>query len=183
MEKIMKSRLADSYVSRLTFQDYTPGAKIEGVVQVSLKKHRALEGWFMEYLRLRQGKVEKTGLPFQVEQISFSYAEPSRINAFHIHPKRIQDELWCVVQGALKVWLVDLREDSSTLEYKQCVLLSGESPSLLHIPSGVAHGYQAGREGALLVYAMNSQFSMEDPNEGRLPWDLYGKDLWEEDHG
>jgi dTDP-4-dehydrorhamnose 3,5-epimerase len=54
---------------------------------------------------------------------------------------------------------------------------------MLHIPSGVAHGYQAGTEGALLVYAMNSQFSLQDSNEGRLPWDYFGSELWEEDRG
>ena len=54
---------------------------------------------------------------------------------------------------------------------------------MLHIPTGVAHGYKAGPDGALLAYAMNSQFNIDDPNEGRLPWDHFGAELWEEDRG
>jgi dTDP-4-dehydrorhamnose 3,5-epimerase len=54
---------------------------------------------------------------------------------------------------------------------------------MLLIPSGVAHGYMTGPQGALLVYAMNSQFNLCEPNEGRLPWDYFGRDLWDEDRG
>ena len=62
-------------------------------------------------------------------------------------------------------------------------MLSGEQPALLHIPAGVAHGYRAGSDGALLAYALNRQFDADDPNEGRLPWDHFGRELWEDDRG
>ncbi|WP_244403976.1 dTDP-4-dehydrorhamnose 3,5-epimerase family protein [Meiothermus ruber] len=153
------------------------------MVHQPLQKHRALEGAFMEYLRLKDGRVEGFPLPFEARQISLSWAVPGRINAFHLHPKRTQDELWCVVQGALLVWLVDVRADSPTKGTKRSFLLSGEAPSLLYIPSGVAHGYRAGHQGALLLYAMNDQFNPSDPNEGRLPWDFFGAELWAEDRG
>lgn len=100
----------------------------------------------MEYLRLKDGRVEGFPTPFEARQISLSWAVPGRINAFHLHPKRTQDELWCVVQGALLVWLVDVRADSPTKGTKRSFLLSGEAPSLLYIPSGVAHGYRAGHQ-------------------------------------
>ena len=76
-----------------------------------------------------------------------------------------------------------LWEESSTEGIKHRYVLNGEEPGLLLIPRGVAHGYKAGPEGALLVYAMNSQFNLRDPNEGRLPWDYFGRDLWEDDRG
>ena len=179
----MKIPLPPEIERRLEFQRYDAPPDIEGVFYLPLKKHRALEGWFMEHLRLTDGRVEALPVPFEVRQISFSRAEPGRINAFHIHPKEIQDELWCVVQGTLLVWLVDLRAGSPTQGVKRKYVLSGESPGLLYIPSGVAHGYKAGPEGALLVYAMNSQFNPRDPNEGRLPWDFFGLELWAEDRG
>jgi len=168
----------------LTFQQYKAQPNIDGVFYAPLQKHRALEGWFMECLRLSDGKIEEVvNTPFVLRQISFSYAIPGRINAFHIHTKEVQDELWCVVSGTLLVWLVDIREGSPTLGIRRRYILSGEEPGLLHIPSGVAHGYKAGHEGALLVYAMNNQFNPQDPNEGRLPWDFFGPELWEEDRG
>jgi dTDP-4-dehydrorhamnose 3,5-epimerase len=212
----MKIKLTPQAAADLTFQSYGPQPAIDGVWLQPLKKHAALEGWFMELFRVgstgfptratETGTVPRspagergqspcsspspspfsiTGLPtpFDLRQISFSMATPGRVNAFHIHPKVVQDELWCVVQGTMKVWLVDLRDGSPTKENRRCVVLSGEQPVILHIPSGVAHGYKAGPAGALLVYAMNSQFNLDDPNEGRLPWDNFGPELWEEDRG
>ncbi|KKL52203.1 hypothetical protein LCGC14_2287850 [marine sediment metagenome] len=172
-----------THAEAMTFQDYPPPDPIEGVFVAPLKKHRALEGSFMEYLRLAGGKVEGIEADFEVRQVSLSRAVPDRINAFHLHPKKVQDELWTVVDGAMMVWLVDVRDGSPTAGARRCVLLSGEEPAILHIPTGVAHGYKAGPEGALLVYTMNSQFDSADPNEGRLPWDHFGAELWETDRG
>jgi dTDP-4-dehydrorhamnose 3,5-epimerase len=78
---------------------------------------------------------------------------------------------------------VDLRQSSSTAGVKRKVILSGEQPMQLYIPSGVAHGYKAGLEGGMLLYAMDQQFNLADPNEGRLPWDFFGADLWSENRG
>lgn len=167
----------------LTFQSYEAQPTIEGVFYHKLTKHRAVEGAFMEYMRVTGGVIESLPVPFDVRQISFSTAVPFRVNAFHIHPKTVQDELWSVVQGSLMVWLVDCREGSPTKGGLRRYVLNGEEPALLYIPSGVAHGYKAGSEGALLVYAMNSQFNIKDPNEGRLPWDYFGVELWEDDRG
>jgi len=179
----MKTPPAPEHASSLSFQSYGPQPEIDGVFVHPLTKHRALEGWFMEHLRLRGGSVEGLPAPFEVRQVSLSRAAPHRVNAFHLHPKKVQDELWCVVAGELRVWLVDVRDGSPTLSARRSFLLSGEAPVLLHVPAGVAHGYKAGPEGALLVYAMNAQFDPDDPNEGRLPWDHFGKELWEADRG
>ena len=168
---------------QLTFQSYAPPPEIDGVYYQPLTKHRALEGSFMEHLRLTGGEIEGLPRPFTLRQLSVTHAEPGRLNAFHLHPKTAQDELWCVVQGTLLVWLVDVRADSPTRGHRRSALLSAEAPGLLHIPSGVAHGYRAGADGALLLYAMNAQFNLADPNEGRLPWDYFGAELWEENRG
>jgi dTDP-4-dehydrorhamnose 3,5-epimerase len=85
------------------------------------------------------------------------------------------------VHGELQVWLVDCRAGSGGT--RRQVLLSGEEPAVLVIPPGVAHGYRAGRRGALLLYAADRQFDPDQPNEGRLPWDYFGRELWEEDRG
>jgi dTDP-4-dehydrorhamnose 3,5-epimerase len=179
----MKIPIDPNAAQILTFQQYGPNPDIEGVFYRPLKKFRAVDGYFMEYLRITQGKIESLPMPFEIRQISFSSATPHRINAFHLHPKEIQDELWCVVEGTLMVWLADVRENSRTKGVKRRYVLTAEECALLYIPSGVAHGYKAGPQGAMLVYAMNSQFNAQDPNEGRLPWDHFGRELWEEERG
>lgn len=167
----------------VTYQSYQRAPQVAGAWTRPLRKHRAENGWFAELLRLSDGAVAGTPDPVVVRQLSASYAAPGRVNAFHIHPKRGQNELWTVLQGQLMVWLVDCRADSETRGVRQRVVLSGEEPVQLYIPAGVAHGYRAGEGGALLVYAMDQQFDLADPDEGRLPWDHFGPELWEEDRG
>ena len=179
----MKTRLSESCEQQLTFQRYDPQPEIEGVFYKPLNKHRDLEGFFMEHLRLTGGRIEGLDVAFDVRQVSVAGAGPGRINAFHEHPREIQDEIWSVVAGAMQVWLVDTRAESPTLDARRKVVLSAQAPGMLYIPSGVAHGYKAGPDGALLLYVMNNQFNLAEPNEGRLPWDFFGKELWEEDRG
>lgn len=167
----------------LMYQQYGPQPEIAGVWYQRLVKHRALEGDFMELLRCTDGVAEGLPVAFTPRQLSCSWATPGRINAFHLHAKVVQDEIWCVTAGMLLVWLVDVRAASATRGARRRLLLSAEEPGLLHIPAGVAHGYRAGPDGALLLYAMTQQFDPADPNEGRLPWDYWGAALWEENRG
>lgn len=178
--------LSESVERALSFQEYSPGPEIEGVRRIALRKHRSENGWFLELARLADGLWGTGGdaaAGFRLRQLSASYAQPGRINAFHIHPRAPQNEMWTVLQGLLLVWLVDCRAGSPTEGVRQRVVLSGEEPATLRIPAGVAHGYRAGAEGALLVYGMDQQFDAAHPNEGRLPWDHFGADLWAEDRG
>jgi dTDP-4-dehydrorhamnose 3,5-epimerase len=178
-----KIKLETQYAQALKFEVYPAALQIEGVWFHALKKNRSENGAFMEYLRLGEEGVE--GLPGQLtpRQISVSWATPGRVNAFHIHVKEEQNEIWCVISGQLMIWLVDCREGSPTLGVKRKLVLSGEQPMMVYIPSGVAHGYQASDQGATLLYSMDAQFNLVDPNEGRLPWNFFGDDLWAEDMG
>ena len=179
----LKIKLAPEYAEALGFEAYPAQPQIEGVWFHALKKNRSENGAFMEYLRLNEQGVQGLPGPLVPRQISVSWAAPGRINAFHIHVKDEQNEIWCVLSGQLVIWLVDCRAGSPTLGVKRKLVFSGEQPMLVHIPSGVAHGYQAGEHGATLLYTMDAQFNIEDPNEGRLPWNFFGEDLWAEDRG
>jgi dTDP-4-dehydrorhamnose 3,5-epimerase len=178
-----QTRLSEGAQRALTFQDYPATPPIEGVWTQALRKRRSDNGFFMEVARVTEGAAENLPAPFELRQLSVSRAEPGRINAFHLHPNEPQNELWTVIDGQLKVWLVDLRAGSATEGNRRAVILSGEEPAQLYIPAGVAHGYQAGATGALLLYAMDQQFNLQKPNEGRLPWDFFGAELWAEDRG
>ena len=167
----------------LTFETYPSAPEIHGVWLHPLRKNRSDNGWFMEYARVESGHVQNTPAPLELRQISVSHAEANRVNAFHIHTKLPQNEIWTVIQGQLMIWLVDCRKDSSTAGTKRRVILSSEQPTQLFIPAGVAHGYKAASSGATLLYAMDQQFNLSDPNEGRLPWDHFGAGLWAEDRG
>ncbi|ACO47045.1 dTDP-4-dehydrorhamnose 3,5-epimerase family protein [Deinococcus deserti] len=179
----MKVELAPEYAAVLTFESYPPAPQIEGVWIQPLRKNRSENGAFMEYLRINEQGIQGLPGPLSPRQISVSWAAPGRVNAFHIHVKTVQNEIWCVIQGQLMVWLVDCRAGSSTLGVRRKLVLSGEQPTMVHIPSGVAHGYQASEEGATLLYSMDAQFDLDDPNEGRIAWNVFGDELWETDRG
>jgi len=177
----MPIELTPEALAKLSFQSYDPAPSIDGVALTPLRRHDALQGSFMELARLDAGRV--AGADFSARQISLATAAPGRINSFHLHPREEQNELWTVIAGSLRVWLVDVRVASPTANARREVLLTGRNPQRLFIPWGVAHGYQAGPEGATLLYMADAQFNAEAPNEGRLPWDAFGGDLWDEDRG
>lgn len=184
-ESSLKVALTDEVRGALSFQSYDPAPEIAGVRLIKIRKHHGENGWFAELLRVENGEVavSEPQPRFRLRQVSAAYAEPGRVNAFHIHPREAQDEIWIVLQGSLLVCLVDCRKGSATEGVQRRYVLSAEDPGALHIPAGVAHGYRAGAGGGLLVYAMNQQFDASNPNEGRLPWDHFGADLWAEDRG
>lgn len=167
----------------LAFQSYAPGPVIDGVWQTHLEQHFASNGCLMEIFRLGPSGIEGLPSSFVVRQLTVSVSDPARINAFHVHVKRIQNELWTVLNGRLLVWLVDLRKDSPTEGVKMPFVLTAERPAMLHIPAGVAHGYRAGVSGATLLYASDQPFNQRDPDEGRLPWDMFGPEIWNDDRG
>ena len=117
-----KIKLAPEYAEALGFESYLAQPQIEGVWFHALKKNRSENGAFMEYVRLDEKGVQN--LPGQLvpRQISVSWAAPKRINAFHIHVKEEQNEIWCVLQGQLTIWLVDCRADSPT-----CLLYTSDA--------------------------------------------------------
>jgi dTDP-4-dehydrorhamnose 3,5-epimerase len=183
MEESIMIELEPRIEAVLQYETYLDAPLIEGVWVKTLQKHRSENGSFLEYLRISNGQVEDIPTPLRVQQISVARADPGRINAFHVHNKLEQNEIWTVIQGQLLVWLVDCRKNSDTAGIKRKIVLSGEQPAQLHIPAGVAHGYQANFEGATLLYSMDQQFNRSNPDEGRLPWDYFGAELWIENKG
>jgi dTDP-4-dehydrorhamnose 3,5-epimerase len=177
----MKLGVTKTLMEKLTFQTYTPKPTIHGVTVTPLNPHHDINGTFLEFARISDHSLEHH--PLSPKQINISTIAPNRINAFHLHPLDIQNELWSVIHGVLRVWLVDVRSGSPTEGVRQMVILSGVKPTHLFIPWGIAHGYQTGTSGATLVYVTDVQFSLKMPNEGRLPWDTFGAELWNEDRG
>ena len=93
------TKLSSSVTDALTFQSYAPAPAIDGVWTAPLRKSRSDNGSFMEYVRLSEGSVEDAE-GFTARQISVSEAAPGRVNAFHIHPREPQNELWTVIAWA-----------------------------------------------------------------------------------
>ncbi len=167
------------YQAMLTTQDYGSSPSIDGVELIKLNLHTDDGGNFLEVFRLTDSQVSGLSTAFEVRQVSLSVMYPQVVKAFHIHQK--QDDLWFVPPShRLLINLHDVREGSSTFDQHMRVVLGGGQANLLRIPTGVAHGVKNCYDQPMfLFYATNQQFNAQAPDENRLPWDVFGSDVWE----
>jgi dTDP-4-dehydrorhamnose 3,5-epimerase len=161
-------------------QEYAGRARIDGVTIVDLKRFNDDGGAMTELGRLDDGRLaDMEG--FRVAQINYSTLEPGVIKAFHVH--RRQTDVWYVPpEDRILLVLVDTREDSPTRGACQRLMLGDFNSRLVRIPPGVAHGCRnLGSTAARVVYFTDQHFYPEPgrTDEGRLPWDLIGKEVWD----
>jgi dTDP-4-dehydrorhamnose 3,5-epimerase len=161
-------------------QAYGPAPTIEGVALVPLARHADDGGSLTELARLTDGRAE--GLAgFTVRQINFSELAPGTIKAFHLHVR--QTDVWYVPPGdRMLILLVDARQGSATEGARMRLMLGDGASRLLRIPPGVAHGVRnVGPAPGRIIYFTDVHFSPEPAacDEGRLPWDYAGRDVWD----
>jgi len=165
-------------------QPYGPAPTIDGVRLVELKRHHDDGGSMTELGRLVNGHLE--AFPdFTVRQINYSVMEPGAIKAFHLHSR--QTDVWYVPPSdRLLMVLLDVRTGSPTEGSRMRFMLGNGASRLLRIPPGVAHGVRnLGPSTGRIIYFVDVHFS-PDPSlcdEGRLPWDYAGADVWEMTRG
>ena len=103
------------------------------------------------------------------------------IKAFHLH--RRQTDVWFVPpEDRVLLVLVDTREGSPSGDRRLRIMLGDGNSRLVRIPPGVAHGcMNLGTEPARILYMTDLIFSPDpaDCDEGRLPWDFAGEEIWE----
>ena len=161
-------------------QAYGGGAAIDGVRVVELARHADDGGSMTELARLTDGCVAGLG-EFTVRQVNYSEMASGAIKAFHLHVR--QTDVWYVPPSdRMLVVLLDVRKGSRTEGARQRVMLGNGASRLLAIPPGVAHGVRnLGEATGRIVYFTDLHFSPEPAtcDEGRLPWDFAGKDVWE----
>jgi dTDP-4-dehydrorhamnose 3,5-epimerase len=168
--------------ARQAFQVQTYGSApmIEGVVLVTLTRHADDGGSMTELARLTDGRPAALA-DFSVRQVNYGEVAPGAIKAFHLH--RRQTDVWySPPSDRMLVVLLDVRQGSRTEGVRMRLMLGDGSSRLLRIPPGVAHGVRnlASSTGRI-VYFADLHFSAEPStcDEGRLPWDFAGADVWE----
>src|SRR5688572_25449738 len=174
----------DTAQKRYAKQDYSPRKRIEGVEIVELKRFNDDGGAMTELGRL-DGGVHKQLPGFTVRQINYSVVEPLAIKAFHLHAR--QTDVWYVPPSdKLLLVVADVRAGSPSEGLIQRMVLGDGNSRLVCIPPGVAHGCRNLRPAspAVIVYFVDVQFSVgDDCDEGRLPWDHFGAQVWEVERG
>jgi len=161
-------------------QRYGAAPRIEGVEFSDLRRFHDDGGSMTELGRLTQG--QHRDLPgFEVRQVNFSEMEPGAIKAFHLHHR--QTDVWFVPPTSkMLVVLGDVRRGSATEGATMRLVLGDGASRLVRIPPGVAHGVRnlAPTRGEI-IYFVDTHFD-PDPakcDEGRIPWDFFGREIWE----
>lgn len=165
-------------------QDYRPRPGIDGLEIVELARFNDDGGSMTELGRLAAGRHAALA-GFEVRQVNFSTMEPLALKAFHLH--RRQTDVWFVPPSD-KVLLVvaDVREGSPSRGVVKRIVLGDMRSRLVRIPPGVAHGVKnlMPMRAATIVYFVDVQFSTDAScDEGRLPWDHFGTQVWDVERG
>lgn len=99
-------------------------------------------------------------------QLNRSISKQNVLRGLHYHFQQI--DYWYVLSGTLRIALLDLRESSETFFQSQVFDLDSQSNVAVYIPPGVAHGYLAKTDGALM-YVVDQYFNAQD--ELGIRWD------------
>ena len=177
-------KINDRAKSAFSLQDYSGSKTIDGVEIVQLRRFNDDGGSMTELGRLVQGGHKQLA-GFEVKQVNYSTMEPGVIKAYHMHHR--QTDVWFVPpHDKMLLVLHDARAGSATEGVTMRRVIGDGNSQLVRIPPGVAHGVRniAQTQGRI-VYFVDVQFSPEknECDEGRLPWDHLGAEIWEIQRG
>jgi dTDP-4-dehydrorhamnose 3,5-epimerase len=172
--------LSSEAESQYRRQQYGARPTIDGVSLTALERFTDDGGSMVELMRLEAGVPQILG-DFRLAQVNYSCVQPGVVKAFHVH--REQTDVWFVrPEDRMLVVLVDVRRGSPTEKGHMRIVLGDGKVALLRIPPGVAHGCRnLGASEAGLIYFTDRHFSAEPDrtDEGRLPWDFVGQEIWD----
>lgn len=161
-------------------QDYSGIPMIEGVEIIPLKRFNDDGGAMTELARLDDGEPQLVK-GFQARQMNYSIMEPLAIKAFHLHKR--QTDVWFVPPSdKILLVLADVRKGSPTEGEVRRLVLGDTKSFQVRIPPGVAHGCKNLRPSSqsAIIYFVDVQFSVDEHcDEGRLPWDHFGEEVWD----
>lgn len=159
-------------------QDYSPKTVIDGVKIIEKDFLVGEDGDFSEVLRLNENNEIEVFPGFKLAQVNRTKIYPGIVKAWHLHYK--QDEIWYLLPDdhiILGLW--DIRKDSPTKDATMRIVLGGGKAHLAFIPKGVAHGSSTIiNHPVTVIYFVNQQFDIKNPDEQRIAWDSLGKDFW-----
>lgn len=129
----------------------TEELEIPGVLLGRPERFEDERGWFMEIIR-----EDAFGVSFV--QGNHSHSRAGVLRGLHYHAK--QSDAWYIVSGQAQVGIADLRTRS---DHPTAITLdmSGDDPTVLYIPPGVAHGFLAVTE-LDLIYWVTHYFDNTD---------------------
>ena len=126
--------------------------KMKGVEIKNLIVHKDYRGWLAEIFRPED--VNKT----MKGQVTITAALPGIVKANHYHKRK--NELYCVIQGKIKLVLKDINTNND-----ENFILDSDKLQIIKIPPNVSHGFKnvGDNEARVLMY-IDEPFDKNDPD-------------------
>lgn len=174
------------FVIETSMQFYGEKKDIDFIDIFPLKRSSDETGSFTELLRMSNGNFDVNAVEcLNVKQINFSELAPLAIKAFHVH-KTQTDLIYVPPSCKVKLVVADIRADMDQDNPRVEQIILGDCQSrLVKIPPGIAHGFQNLLDSpATIIYFVDINFVSDwaDKNfqEYRIPYDIFGEEIWKE---
>lgn len=141
--------------------------ELPGLLLITPPRHPDERGWFME--QWERARYEALGLPGQWAQDNVSRSRRGVVRGLHFQHPQPQGKLLTVLHGAIVDVVVDVRRGSPTFGRAAAIPLSADAPRQLWIPRGLAHGFCAVSDEAVVHYKCDARWSAD--HERTIRWD------------
>jgi dTDP-4-dehydrorhamnose 3,5-epimerase len=140
---------------------------LPGVLRLRPRIFSDERGWFTE--TWNEACFHESGLPSGFVQDNQSRSYKNVLRGLHFQLQQPQGKLVRAVAGRIFDVAVDIRRSSSHFGRWTGLELSAESPEMLWIPPGFAHGFLVLSESADILYKTTDFYSA--PSERTIRWD------------
>jgi dTDP-4-dehydrorhamnose 3,5-epimerase len=131
--------------------------RLPGVLRLQPRLFSDDRGWFAETWNL--AAFEKAGLPSRFVQDNQSRSRQHVLRGLHFQLQHPQGKLVRAVAGRIFDVAVDIRRSSADFGRWVGVELNAETPEMLWIPPGFAHGFLVLSESADVLYKTTDFYS------------------------
>jgi dTDP-4-dehydrorhamnose 3,5-epimerase len=144
---------------------------LPGAVSIEPTSRRDERGRFLKIFH--STSLADEGLTFELREEFYSVSHRGVLRGMHFQrpPFDHQKLVVCIAGRVLDV-LVDLRQSSPTFGQSCSLELSGESPRLVWIPRGLAHGFLSLRNDSIVMYKTDCEYASE--HDAGVRWDSFG---------
>lgn len=124
---------------------------------------------------LHAAQLAEAGLSFELREEFYSTSHRGVLRGMHFQtPPFAHQKLVSCIAGRVLDVLVDLRRGSATYGTSCSIELSAESPQLVWIPPGLAHGFLSLVDGAVVLYRTDCEHAAA--SDRGIRWDSFGFD-------
>ena len=151
---------------------------LEGCYSISTSVYNDLRGQFTKDFCSIDFSSE-LGIKFDIRETFFSSSKKNVLRGMHFQEGSFKNsKLISCVGGAILDVVLDLRKGESYGNFNSRIL-SAENAELLYVPEGVAHGFLALTNSALVLYKSSNNYSSS--HDMGILWNSFGFN-WEIDN-